>query len=244
MPSMLRSPKAGLIAAAMLAAVLGACDVNTEPPGPTQTEPVSVDLDNSEMVRVELRIGAGKLDVSGGATKLVEGDFSYNVPSWKPSVRWTPSSFRGLLTIEQPTHSRGGFGHTEYDWRLRFNDNKPFDMFVNLGAGEAKLRLGSLNLRSVQVDMGVGKLEMDLRGTTRGDYSVRIHGGVGEADVYLPSDAGISAYAKGGIGGIRADGLNKDGDRYTSDNWEKAPHRVRLDIQGGIGQINLITSGS
>jgi hypothetical protein len=244
MPSSFRSPKAGPIAAAVLAVLLGGCEMNTEPPGPAQTEPVSVDLDNSEMVRVELRIGAGRLDVSGGAAKLVEGDFTYNVPAWKPSVRWTPSSFRGLLTIEQPNHSRAGFGHTEYDWRLRFNDNKPLDMFVNLGAGEANLRLGSLDLRSVQVDMGVGKLDLDLRGTTRNDYNVRIHGGVGEADVHLPADAGISAYAKGGIGGIRADGLNKDGDRYRSGNWEKAAHRIRMDIEGGIGQINLIATGS
>ncbi len=245
MPRSVRGPKRGLIAAAaVLAASLAACEVNTEPPGPTMTDPVSVDLDSSEMVRADLRIGAGSLNVSGGATKLVEGSFTYNVPSWKPSVRWVPSSFRGLLTIEQPNHSRARFGHTEYDWTLRFNDNKPLDMFINLGAGEADLRLGSLNLRSVQVDMGVGKLDLDLKGTTRNDYSVRIHGGVGEANVYLPSDAGISAYAKGGIGGIRADGLNRDGDRYKSNNWDNAAHRIRLDIQGGIGQINLITSGS
>ena len=36
------------------------------------------------------------------------------------------------------------------------------DLKVHFGAGEARLDLGSLDLRSVAVDMGVGKLQMDL----------------------------------------------------------------------------------
>ncbi len=227
-------------AVGIAAALLTACVDSREPEGPRQVDPVSIGLDSSEMVRAELRIAAGSLNVSGGAAKLVEGSFTYNVPAWKPEVHWLPSSFRGLLTIEQPHHSGPHIGNTNYSWDLRFNDDKPIDMVVDLGAGEADLRLGSLNLRSVQIDMGVGKLDLDLRGTTRNDYNVRIHGGIGEATILLPSDAGISAYAKGGIGGIHAEGLRQDGDRYTNSLWDSSSHRVRLDVQGGIGQINLI----
>ncbi len=218
---------------------LAACVVSDRAPGPSRTDPVSIDLDSSEMVRVDLRIGAGKLDVTGGASKLLEGSFTYNVPAWKPEVTWVPSSFRGLLTIEQP-HRGPHFGDSEYSWDLRLNDTKPLDVAVHLGAGEANLRFGSLNLRGVDVEMGVGKLDLDLRGVPRNDYSVRIKGGVGEASVYLPPEAGISAVAKGGIGGIHVEGLDKDGDHYTNGAWGKAERRIRVDAQGGIGQINLI----
>ncbi len=58
---------------------------------------------------------------------------------------------------------------------------------MNCGAGESRLDLEELSLRRVNVEMGVGELRMDLRGTPKNDYSVSIHGGVGEATIYLPA---------------------------------------------------------
>src|SRR4029077_13197893 len=106
--------------------------------------------------------------------------------------------------------------------------------------GEARLNLGSMNLRSVNVEMGAGTLRLDLRGAPRKDYSVRIRGGVGEATVYLPKEVGISATASGGIGEISVTGLRKDGGRYVNDAYERATVRIRLDIEGGVGAIKLI----
>lgn len=234
------SKRLGAIAAALLGfAALSACVIDDEPRGPLRHDPVSIDMDKSEMVRTEFKIGAGKLEVRGGAAKLLEGDFTYNVPSWKPRVDWVPSSFRGLLTVSQP-EGHGHFGHSEYEWNLRLNDDKPMDVKVELGAGEADLELGSLNLRGVDIEMGVGKLMLDLKGAPKNDYNVRIHGGVGEATVYFPAGVGVSADAKGGIGGIHADGMHKDGSHYTNDAWPDAKVRIRVDVEGGIGAINLI----
>ncbi len=226
-------------AVAALALFTPACVIEDEPRGPLRHDPVSIELDKSEVVRVEFKIGAGKLQVRGGAAKLLDGEFTYNVPSSKPTVEWVPSSFRGLLTVSQPEGHKH-FGNNEYEWNLRLNDGKPMDIKVELGAGEADLELGSLNLRGVDVEMGVGKLTLDLKGSPKTDYNVRIQGGVGEATVYLPKDAGVSADAKGGIGGIHAEGLHKDGSRYTNDAWPEAKVRIRLDVEGGIGSINLI----
>jgi predicted membrane protein len=114
-------------------------------------------------------------------------------------------------------------------------------MNVNLGAGEAKLDLGSLSLRKIDVEMGVGEVRLDLRGTPKNDYNVRIRGGVGDATVLLPRDVGVYAEARGGIGDISAPGLRHDGERYYNDAYRKSPVTVRLDVQGGVGSIKLIS---
>ncbi len=44
-------------------------------------------MDDSESVRVDMRMGAGDLRVTDGAAKLVRADFAYSIPSWKPEVR-------------------------------------------------------------------------------------------------------------------------------------------------------------
>jgi predicted membrane protein len=134
----------------------------------------------------------------------------------------------------------GQAGNVKYNWGVRLANYVPLDLSVHFGAGEAHLDLGSLFLRSVDVEMGVGQLDMDLRGTTRRDYEVSIRGGVGEATVHLPHDAGVYARAKGGIGSIRTTGLRQEGDHMVNDAYDHSKASIHLDVQGGIGAINLL----
>jgi len=220
--------------------LLSGCGPDFGPPGPERTETRSVELDNSEEVRAELRMGAGELRVRGGAAKLMEARFVYNRLRMRPEVTYHNASagFRGHLLVAEPSGVRGG--SRRYQWDLAFNDEKPLDLEVKCGAGESHLDLGDLSLRRVDVQMGVGELHLDLRGMPKHDYSVFIRGGVGEASVYLPSGVGIDAEAKGGIGGIQTTGLEKRDGRYVNAALGHAKTTVRLDIRGGIGSIRLI----
>jgi len=218
--------------------MLGGCVVNTDFGGPQQHFDKSIDLDKSEMGRVEIKMGAGELRVEGGSSKLMDAGFDYNVASSKPSVHYNASSFRGELLIEQPSGFHGGTNST-YKWDIRLNDKLPIDFVTHLGAGEAHLNLGSMNLRSVEVHMGVGQVELDLRGTPARDYSVEIHGGIGQAIVHLPSSVGIIANASGGIGDIEVHGLEKHNGRWTNAAYEHSPVTIHLEVKGGIGNITL-----
>jgi hypothetical protein len=216
---------------------LTSCDID-ERTGPVHTENRSVDLDQSEEVRVELKMGAGELTVRGGSPKLMDGEFRYNRPVMRPDVHYDASGFRGHLYVEQSSHGHSAGSNR---WDVRLNDAKPVDLQVDFGAGEGRLELGSLNLRNIEVHMGVGQLRMDLRGTPKHDYTVNVRGGVGEATIYLPHDVGIVADATGGIGGVNARGLEKVDGRYTNSDYGHAKTTIRLDIRGGIGSINLVT---
>jgi uncharacterized protein DUF2154 len=222
------------------ALALSACSgLNTAPAGPEEHESRSVDLDKSERVRAELKMGSGELDVRGGSQKLLDADFTYNVASWKPDLRYTSSGGTGDLILEQPGPG-SSTGNTKNHWDLRVNDKVTLDLKIEFGAGEARLNLGSLRLGGLNIEIGAGTLRLDLRGAPTKDYSVRIRGGVGEATVYLPKDAGISANVQGGLGEISATGFRKTGDLYVNDSAETAKTKIRLDIQGGVGSIKLI----
>ncbi len=231
-----------LARSALLAAgALCMCGCVIETPGPTQHDFRTVELDKSETLRVNLRMGAGNLRVGSGTQKMMRADFTYNVPSWKPYVRYSSTAGRGDLTIEQPGTSHTHFGHTRYEWDVRLTRDVPVDLRVNFGAGDAELDVGSLALRSVEVDMGVGKLQLDLRGNLKRNCEVRIRGGVGEATVRLPADVGVYAEAEGGIGEIKTTGLRREGRIYTNDAYQNSKATIRLDIRGGVGAIRLIS---
>lgn len=212
-----------------------------ESAGPMEKLSKSFDLDKSEVVRAEFRMGVGELRVTGGSQKLAEVNCEWNVPSWRPTAEYSSIGSRGTLRVEQKTTSKATFGSEQKNrWDIRMNDTVATDFDFKFGVGEADIKLGSANIRSLDLQMGVGEVKMDLRGVPKKDYSVSMRGGVGEATIYLPKDVAIVADAKGGIGGIHTTGLREEGGRYVNENYKKhAPVTIRLDIKGGVGAINI-----
>ena len=215
--------------------VLAGCGNNVRL-GPMEHETKALDLDKSEMTRVELKMGAGELRVAGGAVKLMEGNFDYNDPGSKPQVEYHSTGVRSDIDV----HPTGTVQHGESKWDMRFNDSVGMDLVVKMGAGEAHLNLGSMNLRSVAFDLGAGQLDADFRGHPKRSYDVKIQGGVGQATVHVPKSIGISATAVGGIGEVNVTGLEKHNDRWINPGHENDPVNIRLDVKGGIGQIDVI----
>jgi len=212
--------------------------------GPMQHETANIELDKSEILKLDVRLAVGELKVSGGAKKLIEAAFDYNVPSWKPEVSYSATGFRGTMRIEQREDRGASIGNNQKcTWEIKVNDSIPTDFDFKFGVGEANLNLATANIRSLTLNMGVGEANIDLRGKPTKDYSVQVRGGIGEANIRLPKDIAVVAEAEGGIGGIDTRGLSKDGDRYVNDAYRNrtSPVTVRLDIKGGIGAINLIS---
>ncbi len=208
--------------------------------GPLQYDSKTIDAQGAETVHVALHMGAGDLHVTDGSQQLARADFAYNVPSWKPDVRYTVSAGRGSLTIEQPKGSSNQIGNTRYTWDLQLSNKIPMDLEVHFGAGQARLDVGSLDLRGVEVHMGVGEIDLDLRGAVKHSYNVAIHGGIGQATVRVPSDAGIYAEASGGIGSINVRGLRKYSDHWESETYSQSDKKIRIEAHGGIGEIKIV----
>src|ERR1035441_10083693 len=144
-----------------LALGLAGCVIDTRT-GAVQHDSISVPRDASEFLRVNLTMGAGNLRVSPGAAKFLDGDVTHNVEPWKPVVKYSRAAGHGNLDISQPGLHHAQAGNVRYEWNLRLADDIPLDLAVHFGAGDAHLDLGNLRLRSVEVEMNVGRLDMDL----------------------------------------------------------------------------------
>lgn len=232
----------GAAAPVLAVLVLSGCNVQVsqhEGKGPLTVEERSVEKSNVEMVSVEFNMNAGKMRIRGGATKLMEGRFEYDRPSWKPEVRYDSTGFRGRLLVKQGSSS-AVIGDTKNEWDVKLAPDVPMDIAVNCGAGEGELDLRGMSLRSVQVKMGAGRAEVDLRSDYPHSFDVKIEGGVGEATIRVPKTASVEAQARGGLGEIHVTGLRSDGDRWVSESPSKSRNTIRIDVKGGIGAINII----
>src|SRR5215204_2086904 len=226
------------------AVLAGACGMQPggaqQDVGKRQSESKSVDLKNADSVRAQLKMGAGELNVTGGADQLMEGDFSYNVSEWKPKVGYDVNGQKGELLVKQGGANSGSLGaKARNEWDINFNEEVPTDLVVKMGAGESDLDLDSLTLKGVDLKMGAGKSTVDLTGDYAKSFDASIQGGVGEATVLLPSGVGVKAKAEGGLGKINAKGLKKVGDSYVNDAYGESDVNLNVYVQGGVGAINL-----
>jgi hypothetical protein len=237
--------KLALLGALAMIAVLSGC---TTGDGyrlrATQTESRTVELGGAKSVQAELKMGAGDLKISGGSASLMNATFKYNVPEWKPEVSYTVEGADGRLEVAQPGHTHTSTGGVKYSWDLHLSNNVPMELSVEMGAGNSELNLSGISLTSLTLQVGAGNADVDLTGDWKHNLTVSIQGGVGQASIQLPQEVGVRANVRGGIGSISAPGFKKDGDSYVNDAYGKSPVSIDLNVQGGIGQVNLKLVGN
>ena len=204
----------------------------------SHTEEV-VELQGAKSVRAELKMGAGELHIEGGSGHLLNSRFLFNRKWDSPRVNYRVDNGTGELEISQ---DKGGlnFGTTDNNWDLTFNNDVPLEFRIDMGAGQGNLKLRDINVTELELHMGAGQVELDLTGPRKSDLDVTVKGGAGWVTIRLPKDVGVRAHAAGGIGSVTAEGLKKDGNDYTNDLYGKTPHKITVDVQGGIGEIELI----
>jgi hypothetical protein len=230
-----------LFVAAMAAAMfLGACGPQRVEGGELRTQTRSVDAEDAESVRANLRIALGELNVSGGADELMEADFAYNVSAWEPRVNYELGGDTGELNVEQQGLGEGiPDRDVRNEWDLRLNDDIPMDLAVQMGGGVGNLDLDSFILTGLNLEMGAGATTVDLTGDWERDLSAVVRGGAGEVTLLLPSQTGVRVNAGTRLGRVNAEGLRKEGEAFVNGAYGDSDTTLEVDVSGGVGQINL-----
>jgi len=225
-----------LLAALLLASCVSSDDVRV---GELRTESKSVELGDAKSVRVKMVLGAGDLVVTGGAKKLLEADFTYNVAKLKPEVEFTD----GTLVVQHPDvrgyRTPQDIKDFRNEWDLRLNNDVPMNLSLEMGAGTSALQLSGLSLTGLDVTLGAGKCTVDLSGDRTRDLDAAINTGAANVTVRLPKDIGVRVEINAGPTAINAPGLTKDGKVYTNAAYGASEVTLHITILAGIGQINL-----
>jgi len=198
----------------------------------------TIDYQNAKNVRVSLDMGAGQITLRSGSSHLLDANFDYYENEGTPRVEYSEDDGVGNLHISQEQRHTT-FGRSHNNWSLNLGNQTPLDLRVDMGAGEGDLRLRDLDVTNLSLNMGAGRVEVDLTGDRKHDLHADIEGGVGQAIIRLPRKVGVIVNAFGGIGSIDTDGFRRDGDEYVNDAYGKSPVTIHLKVEGGVGQISL-----
>ncbi|HPH96024.1 MAG TPA: toast rack family protein [Anaerolineaceae bacterium] len=142
-----------------------ACSITINTPklvtGETKTVTLDQALGNDKQVRLNLRMGAGKMEVEPGSEKLLTGTIKYNVPGWEPKIT------RGtdLLMVEQGSMENiTGLPSDDVvnEWSLAINKNVPIKLMVDAGAYQGKLDLSGLSIVEMRFNDGASQVEINF----------------------------------------------------------------------------------
>lgn len=226
---------------------LSGCSVkftsNSKSSGMGQVDKKVIDLGNVKKSEAQIKMAVGELIIDKSTDKMMDGQFTYTKEAWKPEVGYSESGDKGIIDIKSPSdmnmNNNISVGKNEYTWDLAFNKDIPMDMNIDMGVGDAKVNLQELNMKSLYVKTGVGKVSIDISGKYKNDVNVRIEGGIGKTTVYLPKDIGVKIEANKGIGSLKTNGFIKKDDEYVNDSYGKTQNNIIVDVKVGIGDLEI-----
>ncbi len=219
-----------------LAGLGAACDE----PRHLMNETRSVALDGATRAEIAFQMGAGELKVlAADQEALLEASFEFNRERNRPEVDYSVFGEKGRLRVRHARRRGVNLGTTRNKWDLRLSRAVPLELDIDLGAGQSDLDLRGLKIDRLDIDMGVGEVRLDLQGPHERSFDVKIDGGIGSAKIRFPAEVGVRVRVDGGLGSVDAHGLTKTGGAYVNEAYGKSQVTIEVDIDAGIGSLDL-----
>jgi hypothetical protein len=213
------------------------------PPTP-QVEEAAIPLEDAGRARVRIRHGAGRLYVTAGAgqDELASGTFGGGLDYRARrdgdllDVDLRPSS-RSFPEVMMPWFwgSRDAL-----DWSVTLNGEVPLSLYLETGASDARLDLAELQLTDLRLQTGASSTHLTLP-TSAGYTRADLRAGAAALSIRVPSGAAARIQIKGSLAGINVDASRfpRMGNVYQSPDYDTAPNKIDVDIEAGVGSIDV-----
>jgi len=203
----------------------------------TRTETFVSEKEDTNELTLDLEMGIGELNIQGGSSKLLDASIDYNVEKWKPIFREKTSDAdigkNKKITIEQPqskfVNTNPFSNNIIYDWDINLNNEIPVTLNADLGVSKSKIDMSKVNVKKLDIDAGVGAVNIDMTGDYDNKLDIDINGGVGKVKMDMTGDykEKIDIDIESGVGNVE---VNLDGN-YEND--------VKIDLEGGVGSTEI-----
>jgi hypothetical protein len=129
------------------------------------------------------------------------------------------------------------------DSRMRFSRPNLIECDrIDLSMGAAAFRavgLGNANCRTVKAEGGVGDMNLDFSGEWRRDLTADITMALGSVTLAVPEDVGVVVRRSTFLTSFSGSGFTRRGRDHFSDNWDSAPRKLNVELQGAFGSVTV-----
>ena len=120
------------------------------------------------------------------------------------------------------------------------NRTRMRDLEIDVGAADFfALHLANANAEQIRLRGGVGVVDLEFGGTWTQDLNVSARLAIGKLILRIPTDVGVRLEVQRVAAGFDHAGLVKRDDAWYSDNWDTAPHKLRIRAENFFGKIDV-----
>lgn len=184
---------------------------------------------------LNLDLGFGEINVGATEKDLL----AYSVPNAIVDTKFDYSDTRADFSFEnkRDLHLNNNNG-VSYDFFL--NNEIEWLLNFNMGAGESKLNLDTVKVKSVEINGGAGDFELIL-GDKQDACDVSVNIGAGDLTLDLPSDVGVKITNQGlfSDSDFSREGLTKMNDAYVNEAFKNSKKLITIDINSAVSNIDI-----
>lgn len=189
-----------------------------------------------ESTDVTLSLGAGNIEVTGGATNLLDASLDYIGDV--PQMIYNRSGNKASVTLKGGLAGRRG-GQSPR-WLVRLNESMPVSLSIDAGAGRVNMDFSTVRLASLDMDMGAGEFRIKF-GDHGSRTDVSIDTGASNIVLVVPKEVGlrvkVSSAASGG--NLSSSGLKKTNGYWVSDNYGSTKSTVEARISSAVARLTV-----
>lgn len=240
-----RSWLGSLVVLILTLVVIGGCvllivQTPGQPASGGEVDRIAEPLEGAERASLKVESAVGKLTMSQleDSSSLIQVDLDLATnrkPVWKLERNGDQVSMRLAYESGRPFNASWGRGET---WNLRLSPAVVWDLTASLAAGEGRLDLTGIDLRTLSLELGAGQYVVTLPEKVGG--KVTIKGGAGGLALEIPEGLAARVSIQRGIAPVSMpDRFEKKGDDWVTRDWETSANRVEIEINLGVGGITV-----
>lgn len=202
-------------------------------------------IQNSKVVNSQIDLKVGTLNIDSSNGNNISSKIIFNKPEWKPVIEDVKNNNSEDINISQPNMSNINKSNNDINkWKLNFSENVPTNITIKANVGDVTADLRKVQLNKLNIDMGTGKLSLDISGNYKKDLNVNLNCGVGETTIYFPENIGVKVKIKKHFIAkvIDSTWFTNKGDEYTNSNYGRTNVTINATVNANVGKINLKTS--
>jgi hypothetical protein len=204
------------------------------PRSPAPNETLALPLAGAIAADVRIRFGGGDLTIRQAAPgTLLSGVFDGGVLYRS----------RGPGSVDLEPNSSGwpfGWDHP-LRWEVAVSGEVPLDLRLDTGANRSVINLSGLRLRHLELHTGASDTRV-LLPSAGGVTSMRAEAGMAALSIEVPAGVSARIHSQMALGSTSVDERRfpRTNLGFESPDFETAPNRVDIDIQGGLGSIRIV----
>lgn len=202
-------------------------------------------VSNLKIVNAGIDLKVGTLNISSSNSDNISSKITFSKPEWKPIIEDTKQNNSEDINISQPNMNSINKSNNDINkWKLNFSESIPANINIKTKACDVTADLRKIQLNKLYIDMGTGKLLLDISGNYKKNLNVNLNCGVGETTIYFPENIGVKVKIKKHFISkvIDSTWFTNNGDEYTNSKYGKTNVTIYATVNANVGKINLKTS--